>query len=173
MAQNSAIKPDAIGPPQLDRTRFAPANRQRLSAPALRTFLAIADLWRLTEEQRRLMLSCPSRSTYYNWSKQAREHGAFVLDVEVLTRISAVFGIHQALGALFDDEHQGIAWLRTPHTAPVFGGDAPIDLVTAGTQDGLLTVRRFLDAARGGFYMSPGDVDFSFPPLGDDEIVFG
>ena len=67
-------------------------------APALRTFLAIADLWGLTEEQRLLVLGYPSRSTYHNWCKQAREHGAFTLDVDVLTRISAVFGIHQALG---------------------------------------------------------------------------
>lgn len=89
------------GPQRLDMERFAPANRKRLSAPALRTFLAIADLWGLTEEQRLLMLGYPSRSTYHNWAKQAREHGAFTLDVDTLTRISAVLGIHQALGVLF------------------------------------------------------------------------
>src|SRR5260370_24371706 len=88
----------ARGPQRLDNSRFAPANRRRLSAPALRTFLAIADLWGLTEEQRLLILGYPSRSTYHNWCKQAREHGAFTLDVDVLTRISAVLGIHQGLG---------------------------------------------------------------------------
>ena len=36
------------GTQRLDNSRFAPANRRRLSAPALRTFLAIADLWGLT-----------------------------------------------------------------------------------------------------------------------------
>src|SRR6201990_814808 len=86
------------GPQRLDNSRFAPANRRRLSAPALRTFLAIADLWGLTEEQRLLILGYPSRSTYHSWCKQAREHGAFTLDVDVLTRISAVLGIHQGLG---------------------------------------------------------------------------
>ncbi len=90
---------------RLEPGRFAPANRKRLSAPALRTFLAIADLWGLTEEQRLLVLGYPSRSTYHNWAKLAREHGAFTLDVDTLTRISAVFGIHQALGVLFSDEH--------------------------------------------------------------------
>lgn len=173
MARTPAIERISVGPPQMDRTRFAPANRQRLSAPALRTFLAIADLWGLTEEQRRRILGHPSRSTYHTWSKQAREHAAFTLDVDVLTRISAVLGIHQALSALFDDEHEGGAWLKTPHAAPVFSGDAPLDLVTTGTLDGLLTVRRFLDAARGGLYMPPGDVDLEFLALGDDEIVFG
>src|SRR5438270_4560671 len=97
---------------KLDNSRFASANRRRLSAPALRTFLAIADLWGLTEEQRLLVLGYPSRSTYHNWCRQAREHGAFTLDVDVLTRISALFGIHQALGILFPAEREGVEWLR-------------------------------------------------------------
>lgn len=54
------------------------------------------------------MLGYPSRSTYHNWAKQAREHGAFTLDVDTLTRISAVLGIHQALGVLFSNERAGV-----------------------------------------------------------------
>ncbi|TAX90204.1 MbcA/ParS/Xre antitoxin family protein [Rhizobium leguminosarum] len=160
------------GPQRLDMERFAPANRKRLSAPALRTFLAIADLWGLSEEQRLLMLGYPSRSTYHNWAKQAREHGAFTLDVDTLTRISAVLGIHQALGVLFSDERAGVAWLRTPHQALVFSGHPPLDVVTNGTQDGLMTVRRFLDGARGGLYMQPNILDEAFTPYEDTDIVF-
>ncbi|NKK58484.1 DUF2384 domain-containing protein [Rhizobium leguminosarum bv. viciae] len=160
------------GPRRLEMERFAPANRKRLSAPALRTFLAIADLWGLSEEQRLLMLGYPSRSTYHNWAKQAREHGAFTLDVDTLTRISAVLGIHQALGVLFSDERAGVAWLRTPHQAPVFGGHPPLDVVTNGTQDGLMTVRRFLDGARGGLYMQANTLDEAFTPYEDADIVF-
>lgn len=152
----------ATGP--LDLSRFEPTNRRRLSAPAVRTFLAIADLWSLTEEQRRLILGYPSRSTYHSWCKQAREHGIITLDVDVLTRISAILGIHQALGVLFAEEHEGVAWLRQPHGARVFGGRPPINLVTTGTQDGLLTVRRFLDAARGGLYMPPTPAEATFVP---------
>jgi hypothetical protein len=159
-------------PPRLDSSRFAPANRRRLSAPALRTFLAIADLWGLTEEQRLLILGYPSRSTYHNWCKQAREHGAFTLDVDVLTRISAVLGIHQGLGILFPTEKLGVEWLRSPHNAVVFGGHPPLDLITTGSQDGLLTVRRFLDGARGALYMQPNTIDEAFTPYDDTEIVF-
>jgi Protein of unknown function (DUF2384) len=159
-------------PQGLDRSRFAPANRRRLSAPALRTFLAIADLWGLNEEQRLLTLGYPSRSTYHNWCKIAREHGAFTLDVDVLTRISAVLGIHQALSILFPDEKLGVAWLRDPHRSLTFGGKPPLDLVTSGSQDGLITVRRFLDGARGGVYMQPNAIDADFAPYDDAEIVF-
>jgi hypothetical protein len=160
------------GPEQLGVARFAPANRKRLSAPALRTFLAIADLWGLNEEERRLVLGYPSRSTFHNWAKQAREHGEITLDVDVLTRISALLGIHQALGILFATEREGLDWLHGPHAALVFGGQPPLALITSGSQDGLLTVRRFLDAARGGLYMAPNAADAGFEPYGDADLVF-
>src|SRR5262249_25604712 len=112
------------GPQRLDRGRFDPANRRRLSPPALRTFLAIAYLWGLTEELRRRGLGHPSRSTYHSWCRRARAHGPVTLDVDVLTRISALLGIHQALGILFPDEQAGISWLRGPHQGLPFGGQA-------------------------------------------------
>ena len=169
--RNGAIGKLEQTPPRLEAARFAPANRRRLSAPALRTFLAIADLWKLSEHQRLLMLGYPSRSTFHNWCRQARAHGAFTLDVDVLTRISAVLGVHQALGILFPTEQLGVAWLRTAHAAPVFGGQSPLEVMTSGTLDALLTVRRFLDGARGGLYMPPNDIDRAFTPYDDGEIV--
>ena len=174
MRNTPEIRPSeaANGPPRLEKSRLAPANRRRLSAPSLRTFLAIADLWGLTEEQRLLILGYPSRSTYHNWCKQAREHGAFTLDADVLIRISAVLGIHQGLGILFPTEQLGVEWLRNRHNAIVFGGRSPLDLVTSGSQDGLLSVRRFLDGARGGLYMQPNAIDEAFAPYHDAEIVF-
>lgn len=152
--------------------RFAPANRRRLSAPGLRTFLAIAELWGLRDEERLLVLGMPSRSTYYNWVKAVREHRDIILDVDMLTRISIVLGIHQALGILHPTERGGIAWLKTQHGAPLFGGRTPITLITSGTQDGLMSVRRFLDAACGGLYMAPNEVDQAFRPYQDADIVF-
>src|SRR5260370_11499181 len=148
----------ARGPQRLDNSRFAPANRRRLSAPALRTFLASADLWGLTEEQRLLVLGYPSRSTYHNWCKQAREHGAFTFDVDVLTRISAILGIHQSLGILFPTEQLGVEWLRTPHSAVVFGGAPPLHLGTTGSHAGLRSLRRFLAGARGRLFLVPNNI---------------
>ena len=169
---NPARQHLAQGPQRLSLSRFLPENRRRLSAPGLRTFLAIADLWRLDESQRLLVLGCPARSTFHKWAKTAREHGDLTLDVDTLTRISAVLGIHQALGVLHRSEQDGVAWLKTPHQATVFGGRPPLDLVTSGTQDGLMTVRRFLDAARGGLYMEPVEaLDRTFVPYRDEDLV--
>ena len=156
---------------RVDFAAFEAANRRRLSGPGLRTFLAIADLWGLSEEHRRRVLGYPPRSTYHSWVKQVREHHDITLSVDVLTRISAVLGIHQALGILHSGEAEGIAWLRGPHGAPVFGGRPPLELITSGSQDALLTVRRFLDAARGGLYMAPNAVDRGFTVYSDADIV--
>ncbi|ONG58155.1 hypothetical protein BKE38_03440 [Pseudoroseomonas deserti] len=161
----------AAGPDRLEAGRFAPAERRRLSAPGLRTFLAIADLWGLDETERRLVLGLPPRSTFQKWARTAREHGELTLDVDVLLRISAVLGIHQALGVLHAAEHEGLAWLRRPHAATVFGGRPPMELLTAGTQDALLTLRRYLDAARGGVFAAPGAADDRAPPATDDDLI--
>jgi len=143
-----------------------------LSAPAFRTFLSIADLWGLSEEERRLILGFPSRSTFHGWAKRAREHEDFTLDVDTLTRISAVLGIHQALGVLYADAKEMVGWLRGPNTATIFGGNPPLRAITSGTLDALITVRRFLDAARGGIYMQPNEVDDAFAPYEPSDIVF-
>jgi len=116
----------------------------------------------LTAKQRLLVLGCPPRSTYYRWAVRARGHGAFTLPADVLTRISLVLGIHEGLGVLFSTEQLGVQWLRTAHKAVVFGGRPPLELATSGTQDGLVTVRRFLEGARNGLYMQPNAVDEAF-----------
>ena len=163
-----SLQPDTslVGP-----ERFSPEQRGRLSGPGMRTFLTIADLWGLTEEQRRLILGMPPRSTYHGWARAARAHAALRLDLDTLLRISATLGIHQDLGILFLSEREAIGWLRAPHAAPVFGGAPPLALLTCGTQDGLLSVRRFLDAARGGLYMPPNSLDAAAAPLTDADIV--
>ena len=161
-----------VRPVVFDAARFSAANRRRLSGPGLRCFHVIADLWDLTEEERLLVLGMPSRSTYYGWAKTAREHGEVTLSADTLTRVSAVLGIHKALQILFATERDGLHWLRGPHGAPLFGGQPPMALVSGGTQDGLMAVRRFLDAARGGVYMAPNAADDAFAPIADGDIVF-
>ncbi|WP_341987680.1 MbcA/ParS/Xre antitoxin family protein [Azorhizobium sp. AG788] len=151
---------------------FTPARRRQVSRPGLRTFVALANLWDLTEEQRLRMLGSPSRSTYYNWVKAVQQHREITLDFDILVRISAVLDIWSALRILHETEAEGIAWLRGPHRELVFGGRAPLEVMASGTQDALLTTRRFLDAARGGLYMEPNQVDENFEPYRDEDVVW-
>ena len=83
-----------------------------------------------------------------------------------------MLGIWSALQILHGDEKAGIAWLRGPHRATVFGGLSPLEVMAAGTQDALLVTRRFLDGARGGLYMQPNEVDEGFAPYRDEDLVW-
>ena len=158
-------------PPVSDFDRFSRDNRRRLSGPGLRTFVSIADLWRLTAEQRRLVLGMPAKSTYRTWLKVAQEHREMTLGVDALMRISAVLGIHQALRVLHGDELGGVAWLQRPHGSTVFAGRKPLDFVVEGTLESLMTARRFLDAMLQGQAVEPNAVDQDFQPYTAADIV--
>jgi hypothetical protein len=62
--------------------------------------------------------------------------------------------------------------LKLGFKTPVFGGRPPVEFVVSGTLDGLLTVRRFLDATCRGEYMSASEVDAGFRGYRDVDIVF-
>lgn len=162
----------AAGPRMLDASRVSGENRRRLSGPGLRTFLNIADLWGLAEAERLRVLGFPGRSTYHGWVTRARAGRDLALPVDTLLRISAVLGIHKALRILFETDEEGMAWLKGPHDAPTFGGQPPMMLLTSGTQDALMLVRRYLDAMRGGIFAAPNEADRDFTPYRDDDIAF-
>jgi uncharacterized protein (DUF2384 family) len=159
------------GPPALSSERFSPANRQRLSGPGLRAFLRIARAWGLNERQKRLVLGLPSRSTFHKWAADAEAGRAIKLSVDGLLRISGVLGVYKGLRIIFGDEHDGVQWLRTPNAAPCFGTQPPIELITSGTQDGIMLVRRYLDAWRGGRFAAPAQADFEDQPWDPADVV--
>jgi uncharacterized protein (DUF2384 family) len=166
MAHEPPVRPDQVDPVLADA-----ATRRRLSGPALRTFLRIAELWGLSEAEKLRALGLPGRSTYYGWIDKARRERPFALGLDVLLRISAVLGIHKALRIVFPNDRDAEAWLLAANRGPSFGGQRPIDLITSGTQDGLLTVRRHLDAWRGGPFAAPNRADEESMPLSDADIV--
>lgn len=161
----------AIGPAILESGRFAADNRRRLSGPGLRGFLAIADAWGLGEGERLLLLGLPGRSTYFGWVAKARAGQDLTLPVDTLLRLSGVLGVHKALRILFATDAEGVAWLRDPHDAPTFGGQPPLALLTNGTPDGIMLVRRYLDALRGGVFATPGAGVDASDAYTDDDIV--
>ena len=156
---------------QSDADRHSAANRRRLGGPGMRTFVRITDLWGLDEEQRRFILGLPNPSTYRALLKAAREHRDLELSVDVLMRISAMLGIHGALGVLHAEERDDVAWLQGANNAIPFGGRTPLDLMLDGTLAGLLSVRRLLDALVGGQGTEPKEVDRGFRPYTGADVV--
>jgi hypothetical protein len=51
---------------------------------------------------------------------------------------------------LYPDATLADSWVRLPNTNPIFGGRPALTLMVEGGIDGLLQVRRLLDARRGG-----------------------
>jgi hypothetical protein len=110
---------------------------------ALRGFFRIMELWRADTAQARAILGHPAERTFYKW--RAGEVGAVPLDV--IRRIGYVSGIWKALQILYADHTQADGWVRRPNQH--FGGQAPLQRMSAGDVTDLAAVRQYLDAARG------------------------
>lgn len=172
-SRKPAREPVPEGLPFLDSGRFAPGRRRQLSGPGLRTFLRIADEWRLSEQERLRVLGLPGRSTFHGWIAKTRHGSGITLSVDELIRISAVLGVYKALKIIFLRNEDATRWLRSPNSGPPFGGQRPLTLVTSGTQDAIMLVRRYLDAWRGGTFAGPvPQFDQTIAPLSDDDLVF-
>lgn len=122
-----------------------PAERRKLSAPAIRLFLNVADLWGLKVDERRAILGDISNATYHNWKKG--DVGALTRDQ--LERISLVLGILKGLRLVFASDEDAFRWLKSKNTDFEFGGRSPLECMTAGGISDLYAVRRYLDAWRG------------------------
>jgi hypothetical protein len=118
---------------------------ERMSGPALRTFLNITDRWKLTAQQRQRLLGLKP-STYFKY--QGNPNGAH-LSPDTLERISYVLGIYKALRILLPRKDTADSWIRRKNSAGVFNGYAPLDLMLAGKVSDLYLVRRYLDGERG------------------------
>ena len=127
--------------------RTDPKYRRQMSAPAMRTFFQIAEVWQLTNEQQRGLLGWPPSSTFF---KYKAGHVA-TLPFDMLMRISLVLGIYKDLHILYPEEGLADRWIQLPNSNPLFGGRPALTLMTEGGIDGLSQVRRLLDGRRGGW----------------------
>ncbi len=116
-----------------------------VSGAALRAFFRLAEKWKLTADQERILLGSPGRSTYFRWKKDL----AGALQKDTLERISYLLGIYKALHILFPRAEQADGWVRRPNTSPLFGGRSALDRMLHGRVSDLFVVRQHLDAQRG------------------------
>jgi hypothetical protein len=135
-AAPGVLAPDALRDPKA---------RGRMSPAAIRLFMRLSDLLRLTVDQRRLLLGDISRPTYHNW--QSGKVGALTRDQ--LERISLLLGIQKGLKLLFADEASATRWFTSPNHDLPFGGRSPLERILRGSIDDLFAVRRYIDAWRG------------------------
>jgi hypothetical protein len=143
MARPVPLSP-ASEPVAIDRRHLAPV-RQRMSAPAIRSFFNIATRWELSVMEQRALLGWPATSTFHKY--KAGQVGT--LSYDMLVRISLVLGIYKALHILYPDRQLADRWVKLPNSNSLFGGRPGLALMAEGGIDGLLQVRRLLDGRRG------------------------
>lgn len=123
----------------------AKPERERLSKSALMGFFKLAAAWKLREEDARELLGGISSSSFYEWKKNPDR----VLEVDRITRISYLLGIYKALHILYGDKLAD-EWVTLSNKNQIFGGRTPLSHMLAGGLLAMQTVRKLLDARRGG-----------------------
>ncbi|HVS33514.1 MAG TPA: antitoxin Xre-like helix-turn-helix domain-containing protein [Thermoanaerobaculia bacterium] len=121
------------------------AERARLSPSAVRAFFNIATRWGIRDEDAKALLGGISNGPYYEMKKDPDR----VLDADRLLRISYLIGIFKALNILHSKKLAD-AWIRLPNSNRIFAGQTPLAYMIKGGVPAMQTVRRLLDARRGG-----------------------
>jgi hypothetical protein len=117
------------------------ADRSRIPAE-LEAFFEMADRWQLSTEEQIVLLGSPGRSTFFKWKKEGAS-----LPADTRERLSHILGIWKSLRILFTQDERGEAWIRAKNR--YFDGSSALD-VMLDNMAGLIRVRRYLDAQRGG-----------------------
>ena len=135
-------------------TRFEPSplvdlsaksERDRLSPSAIKAFFNIMTRWKVRDEDGRLLLGGVSNGPFYEMKKKPQR----TLDTDALTRAAYLIGIFKALNILYS-EKLADAWVQRPNSNRIFGGRTPLAYMIKGGLPAMQTVRRLLDARRGG-----------------------
>ncbi len=124
----------------------SPAQVARLAAVdvprAMQGVFRIMEIWGATNEQARAILGTPPRRTFYAW----KSGHVGTVPADVVRRIGYVSGIYKALQIVYSDPAQADGWVNRPNR--FFGGQTPLERMSAGDVTDLAAVREYLDAAR-------------------------
>ena len=140
--------------PQYPTTRYEPSplvdlsaksEQERLSPAAIKAFLNIMAKWGVRDEDARALLGGISNGQFYEMKKKPDR----TLDADTLTRVSYLIGIFKALHILYSRKLAD-AWVQRPNTNRIFGGQTALAYMIKGGLPAMQTVRRLLDARRGG-----------------------
>ena len=118
--------------------------QEKLSPAAVRAFFSLATHWKLRDQDARALLGGISNGSFYQLKRAPK-----TLDQDKLTRISLLVGIFKALNILYSGKLAD-AWVQRPNANRIFGGQAPLTYMIKGGLPAMQTVRRLVDARRGG-----------------------
>jgi uncharacterized protein (DUF2384 family) len=118
--------------------------REKLSPSALKAFFNIVERWKVQDQAARDLLGGISNGTLYNLKRKPR-----TLSPDELLRVSYLIGIFKALSILYS-EPLADSWMQRPNSNSIFKSETPLNYVRVGGIPAMQTLRRLLDARRGG-----------------------
>jgi hypothetical protein len=120
-------------------------DRARLTPAALEAVRSLARAWNATGNEMAALLGV-SPST---WDRIKSDAWGQALSQDQLTRASAMIGVFKGLHLLFADA-MADRWIRLRNSGPLFANRTPIETMIEGGIPGMIEVRRYVDALRGG-----------------------
>jgi hypothetical protein len=127
---------------QAETAPDAPNLTEAQQAKAMAGCFRILALWNASNAEMRRILGAPAERTFFDW-KAGRVRR---VPADTIRRIGYVAGIYKALQILYADPVQADGWVRRPNRQ--FGGQTPLERMSAGDVTDLAAVRAYLDAAR-------------------------
>lgn len=119
------------------------ATRKRLTPAALKAFVRIAKIWRLTDAEASVLAGVSSQQT---WLRIKKGNWRGTLTQDNLMRVSAMIGIYTGLHRLYS-ERLADRWIRLANGGPLFRGRRPLDVIIFGGIPAAIDTRRHIDAS--------------------------
>ncbi len=127
------------------QTFSSKADRDRLSPAALIALRNLARAWRLTGTEGAALVGV-SETT---WDRVKANSWSQTLSQDQMMRVSALIGVFKGLHLLFADD-MADRWVRLRNVGPLFGNLTPIEAMIERGIPGMIDIRRYIDALRGG-----------------------
>jgi uncharacterized protein (DUF2384 family) len=132
----------AHAPPQ---TFAADEDRARLTPAALIALRNLAAAWKLTGSEASALVGV-SETT---WDRIKAGAWKQTLSQDQMMRVSAMIGVYKGLHLLFAND-MADRWVRLPNSGPMFARLAPVEAMIERGIPGMLEIRQYVDALRGG-----------------------
>lgn len=120
-------------------------DRTRLTPPALMALRNLARTWRLTGGEAAALVGV-SETT---WDRIKADTWKQTLSQDQMMRVSAMIGIFKGLHLLFADD-MADRWVRLRNSGPLFGNLTPVEAMVERGIPGMIEIRQYVDALRGG-----------------------
>ena len=142
---SATIAPAIQGMPAQPLTFARESDRARLTPTGLAGLKSVVATWRLSGQEAADLLGV-SAST---WDRIRAGTWRQSLSQDQLMRVSAIVGIYKGLHLLFADD-MADRWIRLRNSGPLFANLTPIESMRDGGIPGMIEIRRYIDALRGG-----------------------